>query len=165
MGTSLNIDPQLWDVFKLVASFVGALAITWLAVRWALRRFQREKSWERRFNAYVDAITAMSEMRLIVGLDIDDIEHHREHADEVSEDRRERYRRAKRQLEQVEAIAALLFPPQVTSRLANLTDQIARATNVECGAYEVMNIEYSILDEAIHDIQTEARRALGLHPL
>lgn len=162
VAITLNIDPQLWEVIKLGASFVGALAITWLAVGWALRRFQREKAWERRFTTYVDAITAMAEMRLIIGIEIDEIESHREPTDEVREERSTRYRLAKRQFEQVEAVSGLLFPPHVAGRIANLTDQIARATATECGLYEVLNTEYSILDDAIHDIRNEARAALGL---
>lgn len=160
----MNFDPQAWDVIKLLLSFAGALLIGWIAVGWALRRFQREKSWERRFSTYVDAITAMGEMRLIVGLMIDEIEDDRSADEKIRKERWARYGVAKRQLEQVEAVSILLFPPHIAKLISDLNENLARQTSVACGLYPAMNNEYSLLDDAIHDLNQEARSSLGLDP-
>jgi hypothetical protein len=157
-----GLTPAEWELAKLGAQFVGALIITWCAVKWALRRFQREKAWERRFNAYADALTAISDMRLLAGMELDDIESHRDISEELRADRAGRYRLAKRQLEQVVAVSGLLFPAHVTVRLADLSNEIAQSAKAECGLYQAIDNEYSILSATLRALRDEAQLALGL---
>ena len=41
----------LFELSKLAVQFIGALVITWLAVKWALSRYKAEKTWELRMAA------------------------------------------------------------------------------------------------------------------
>lgn len=158
----MKIDPQLWDALKLVVSFGGALLLAWLTVGWALKRFQREKTWERRFNAYVDAITAMSEMRAVIGDRIDDVEFDRSVTEETKRERTERYRAATRKLDQVIAIAGLLFKSDVTGNLTSLNARVSQAGTGQQDFYALMNCQYSVLDDAIHDVGQDAATDLGI---
>ena len=56
-------QPLFWgEIARAMATFVGALLISWLTVRWALDRFKREKRWEREAAAYADVIAAIADL-------------------------------------------------------------------------------------------------------
>jgi hypothetical protein len=158
----MNIDTQLWDLIKLALSLGGALMLAWLTVGWALKRFQREKTWERRFNAYVDAITAMSEMRAVIGDRIDDIEFDRDPTDEMKKERTERYRMASRQLDKVIAVSGLLLKSDATRNVTTLNTRVSQAGTGQQDFYELLNCQYGVLDDAIHDIGQDAAHDLGI---
>jgi hypothetical protein len=54
----IDITPYLPALLAAIASFVGA----WLAAQFALRRFYREKMWERKAAAYTTIFEALHQM-------------------------------------------------------------------------------------------------------
>src|SRR5690348_2043032 len=98
----------------------GALIVAWVTVRWALRRYKSEKTWERRLAAYVEAAMAIGEMRTIVGRWFDQAIEFRELSEELQSLQRERFQAAKRRLDESEAIALLLLPTETSTLLSSL---------------------------------------------
>ncbi|MBD8065627.1 hypothetical protein IC608_09075 [Devosia sp. PTR5] len=49
----------------MAMQFLGAIAVAWLAVRWALGRYKSEKLWERRTAALFDLLTAVAEVQRV----------------------------------------------------------------------------------------------------
>lgn len=100
--------------------FAGALAIAWLAVRWALNRYKLEKHWERRMSAYTDVLSALGSVNRIQGiweaqefdLPVSSIE--------TAEELRKQYWDDRRRLEETIAIARLLLPQSVANAIVEL---------------------------------------------
>lgn len=146
------------EAVRLAAQLVGAILVARLAVRWALARYKTEKTWERRLSAYVDVVTALSEMKLVVGLWIDAIEQaHRPRTDEPEQ--RERYRSAKRRLDEATATAQLLLPSTTSKRLLTLDLEMEKAKRFK-DQYEDLNNQYAVIEEALSGVIAEGRADL-----
>ena len=148
------------ELVKALLQGVIALAITYLAVRWALTRYKTEKTWERRLTAYADIVSALSEMRLVAGRSADDIEGMGEHGETTDAELVRRYRAARRNFEGASALAHLLLPEKTASLMVNL-DRELRAID-EPDRWTAFNLEYSLLDDALHELIADGRKQLGL---
>lgn len=146
------------EAVKLIAQLLGAILVARLAVRWALSRYKTEKTWERRLSAYVEVVTALSEMKLIVGLWIDAIERaHLLRSDEPAQ--RERYQSAKRRLDEATATAQLLLPPTTYKRLLTLDVEMEKAQRFK-DQYEDLNNQYAVIEETLSSVLAEGRADL-----
>jgi hypothetical protein len=152
--------PLWFEAGKLATQLVGAILVTWLAVGWALRRYKAEKTWERRLAAYVDAVSALSEMRLVVGAWIDEIEESRESAPEATARQIQRYRSAHRRLEEGAAAALLLLPRDTTDLLNGLDRKIEKARRGEI-EHDDLESEYAVLSDVLKRITELGRADLG----
>ena len=122
------------ELIKLSLQFIGALIVARLAVKWALRRFKSEKTWERRLAAYSDVIAAVGEMRLVTDEWFDDSLVRRERPEEYDRERRQRYAGARRRLEEAAAMAELLLPKDTADTLGNLVKELYSSS--EAATYE-----------------------------
>ena len=156
MNTSTTI---LIEVCKLIAQFFGAFLIARLAVRWALRRYKSEKTWERQLSAYVDAVTALSEMRQVVGSWSDEVLEHRSTTPEHDAELRDRYQKSKRRLDEGVAAALLLLPKDTAKLLSGLEREIQRSRE---GYDQLLDLDsqYEVLDKALKRLIAEGRRVL-----
>jgi hypothetical protein len=153
----LNVGLEL---AKLAAQFFGALVVARLAVGWALRRYKAEKTWERRLAAYVDALAALGEMRLVVGRWYDELITDRAVSDEQSAAQTVRYQAARRRLDEGVAVAALLLPFESSGFLAGL-DRSLEASKSGHDQVDDLDRQYGVLDQAMKELTRQGREALG----
>ena len=114
----MSTELLIFESLKLAAQLVGALFIAWLTVQWALGRYKREKTWERRLGAYADLITAMSELvRLNRTLFADEIAS-RQIFDQDAKARLERYQAARLKVEEAFSVGLLLLPDDALNVLS-----------------------------------------------
>lgn len=148
------------ELAKLAAQFLGALVVARLAVGWALRRYKTEKTWERRLAAYVDALAALGEMRLVVGRWYDELITDRTVTDEQSAGQLARYQAARRRLDEGVAVAALLLPSESSGLLAGL-DRALEASRIGHDQVDDLDRQYGVLDRALKELTRQGRAALG----
>lgn len=151
------------ELVKLALQFGGALIVARLAVKWALNRYKSEKTWERQLTAYADAVTAVSEMRLVVGRWIDDEFEDRSDSDERKAEHSQRYRSARRQLEEGLAAAVLILPDQTSHGLKQLLIDIDNAPHADT-YLDHLEGQYSLLNQASKVLVEQGRRNLGFDP-
>ncbi len=153
-------ETLLLETGKLAIQFLGAIVIARLAVMWALNRYKSEKTWERQLAAYVDAVTALSEMRLVVGSWYDELIGALLVSSDNNGHHRERYNASKRKLEEGVAAARLLLPPDTAMLLAGLNRDMENARKGR-DQVEDLDRQYAILDRALNRLIDEGRTVLG----
>jgi len=102
---------QFWgELAKMAAQFVGALAIAWLAVRWALGRYKTEKLWERQTAALFDLLTAVAEVQRVNSewLQQELLKHN--FTEKYSERLSSAYWNGKQRIDEVASITDILLP-------------------------------------------------------
>lgn len=150
----------VFEAIKLLLQFGGALLIAYWTVGWALKRYKAEKTWERRLTAYVDAVTAMSEMLQVVGRWIDEEVQRREPSEEWSTAQRQRYQAARRRLDEGIATALLLLPSDTAKVLTDLGKDLEKDKD-NPNYYEVLDTEYGVLQRALQTVIEQGRKTLG----
>lgn len=150
------------ELIKLSLQFFGALVVARLAVKWALNRYKSEKTWERQLSAYADAVTAVSEMRLVMGRWIDDEMEKRTDSDERKTEQYQRYRSARRQLEEGLAAAVLILPDQTSNMLKQLLADIDNAPRADT-YFDYLEAQYMLLNHASNKLIEQGRRNLGFN--
>jgi hypothetical protein len=149
------------EVAKLITQFVGAIVIARLAVTWALNRYKSEKTWERRLAAYVDVVSALSEMRLIVGRWYDEVILRHDVPSEQDAAQRERYQVSKRRFDEGIAAALLLLPKEVSESLSEIERGIERSRKGVSEEEDLDNL-YGVLDDGLKRLVVNGRRILGV---
>ena len=150
------------EIAKLCLQFLGALLVAWLTVKWALSRYKSEKSWDRRLSAYVDAITAIREMKLVAGKWYDqEISDYQVADEKYEEEQSVRYRAARKRLDEALATATLLLSEQDSNILQNLTQHIDNEGSSQSLA-ENLDKEIGMLNRTLKLITTSGRNALDL---
>ena len=157
----MNAAQVALEVARLAAQLIGALVVARYAVNWALTRYKSEKTWEQRLLAYVSTIVALSEMRLVVGQWIAELEQHRDPPEDVQESQRERYNTAKRRLDEGSATARLLLPAPVSDLLDGIDKTMRRLPRTH-DQYADLNNQYSVIDDNLHALIRMGRATLGL---
>lgn len=143
----------------MLMQFGGALVIAWVTVRWALRRYKSEKTWERRLAAYVEAATAIGEMQTIVGRWFDQAVECREPSEELQSLQTDRFRAAKRRLDESEAAALLLLPTETSTLLSNLRKNLESGRRADSWQ-EHLDDQYAMLAKALTDLIDQGRTNL-----
>ncbi len=149
------------EIGRLIIQFGGAIVIARLAVTWALDRYKSEKTWERRLAAYVDVVSALSEMRLIVGRWYDEVILRRDVPTEQDAAQRERYQSSKRRFDEGVAAALLLLPKEVSESLSEIERGIERSRKGHSEEEDLDNL-YGVLDEGLKRLVVGGRRILGV---
>lgn len=151
----------LFELSKLAVQFIGALVITWLAVKWALSRYKAEKTWELRMAAYVDATTAISEMKLVTKKWFDEAILDFNPSVDYQEIQRQKYRNARQKLDESLAKALLLLPQETSRVIKDMIDQIDNEAASQSLA-DHLDIQWSILNEALDKVVLKGRETLGV---
>lgn len=149
------------ELVKLALQLSGALIVARLAVKWALNRYKSEKTWERQLSAYADAVTAVSEMRLVVGRWIDDEIENKQASDEHDAEHAQRYRSARRRLEEGLAAAVLILPNRTSGALKQLMIDMDNAPRAE-NYLDHLEGQYTLLNKAANEVTEQGRQNLGL---
>jgi hypothetical protein len=161
-GTAMELSwGQIgFELGKICLQAIGAMGIAWLAVRWALSRYKSEKTWERRLAAYADVVSALSEMRLVVGRWIDELESGDHVSGKSKAELQERYQGGRRRFDDALAVARLLLPKETSSALSELDGLIEGIDDPD--PWKALNLQYSMLDDALHTLTLQGRAALGM---
>lgn len=154
----MSSEHLVFETIKLLAQAALAAGVAYFAVRWALSRFKREKTWERRLSAYADAVAAMSEILFILGLWMEAIENNREHNEKIREDQISKYKDATARLRDSTAIARLIQPNETYQMLHTLEMDIENIT--ECDAHTAYCLEYSLIEDALVQLTNQGRASL-----
>jgi hypothetical protein len=157
----MNKELIIIEFIKLMLQLLGALVVARLAVKWALSRYKSEKTWERQLSAYADAVTAISEMRLVVGRWIDDEIQNKQTSEERDAEHAQRYQSAKRRLEEGLAAAVLVLPNQASDGLKQLMIDIDNARRGE-NYLDDLESQYGLLNQTSNKLIVQGRKYLGL---
>ena len=155
----MTVDQIIFEVGKLGLQSLGAAIIAWLAVRWALARFKVEKTWERRLAAYADVISALSEMRLVLGRQSDEIEQIQKYSEKYQIELKERYGNARRQFENSVATAQLILPDETAKLLCKLDHDLETTRGSD--PHEDINLIYSLIDDALVALVQHGQKSLA----
>lgn len=151
----------LFETIKLLAQLCGALIVAWLAVRWALRRYKMEKSWEKRLQAYTDVILAIGDMQTIEMSWLQEIEEgfswHAEHKADLSR----RYRTARIKLEEARAMASLLLPDDTAGTIRWLFAALEQIPE-DVSPHQIHSEALEKLSSAMERILEQGRKSLGV---
>jgi hypothetical protein len=157
----MKLELVIVELVTLALQLFGALIVARLAVKWALNRYKSEKTWERQLSAYADAVTAISEMRLVVGRWIDDEIENKQASDERDAEHAQRYRSARRRLEEGLAAAVLILPNRTSEGLKELMIEIDNAPRAET-YLDHLEGQYRLLNQASNKLIEQGRLNLGL---
>ncbi|MDQ0250959.1 hypothetical protein J2W22_003023 [Sphingomonas kyeonggiensis] len=154
--------PEFWlfEATKLMGQLAGALLVAWLAVRWALRRYKLEKSWEKRLQAFTDIVLALGQMQSVQLSWLEEHEGAFSWAPEHKSDLSRRYQSAKIKLEESRAMAALILPDSTGECIRSLFAALERIPE-DCPPAELYSRSLDHIDEAMRDILRQGQRALG----
>lgn len=147
------------EAVKLAAQLIGAVVIARLTVSWALSRYKAEKLWERRLGAYADAVTAISEMRTVVGQWFDDAITRSERSEEITALLATRYRTARKKLEEGLSAGLLLLPQETADLLSKLIEDLDRSS-VDGGYEAALDHDWGLLDVTLKQLLEIGRRDL-----
>ena len=149
------------DLAILLLQLSGALLVARLAVRWALRRYKSEKTWERRVSAYAEAIESLAAMKKILGVWEDQALCHSTPSDEYERDLNSAFSASKRQLEKVTAVAKLLLKKNASDILVDL-EMAMRAENHD-NFFEHIQAQWGLVDKALSALIDQGQKDLRAH--
>jgi len=156
----LTPEQIIFEGIKLAAQGGTALLISWLAVRWALARYKKEKVWERRLSAYSEVLAGLAEMLVTTGALFEHFAQITKMSKEQIVGTGERYRAGRRRLEEAAAAASIVLPLRVSTRIEKLLADIDRGS--ADSAAEAEDHEYGLIKAAIADLQAYGRDDLDL---
>jgi hypothetical protein len=149
---------MIFDIGKTLAQLLATAGIAWFTVAAALRRFKAEKTWERRFDAYSRAVTALGNMQAVLNQWMRDLELRVERPDYSIQATSARYQAAKVELDQCIAVARLILPDdtfQTLSKVRSGLDGIDPSD--EYGTYD---IHASLVANGLQQLVEQGRVAL-----
>ena len=154
--------PEYWmfESIKLAAQLIGALVVSWLAVRWALSRYKSEKSWERRLSAYSDIVAALGEMRAVLWEWMLEAAGAFTLSVEGRQRLSNRYAEARAKLDEGRSVAELLLPDVTSEALIKLKNDLSNIDK-RADRYNSYSEEYDALTEALGVILAQGRNVLG----
>lgn len=155
-------DNWLFETIKLLAQLGGALLIAWLAVRWALGRYKREKAWDRRLQAFADLVQVLGDMISIQLRWIHELETHGSFSEEYSAKLSERYQSARFRLDEARSNAMLLLPDETNGTIAWLLSSLEQVPDDE-GPYTYHTGVNESLNTALELILEQGRKTLGVY--
>jgi len=145
--------------YTLLASVPVALLTSWVTVKLALRRFQSEKWFERKVDAYTNVIGALHHMKTTT-----DREQRAEHrgielSDETREELAETYRSNLSEVRRLADMGALLFSIKAIVALDELERDLEAATPDE-GWFLYYDAQSAATNKCLKCIREIAKRDL-----
>lgn len=118
------MDQVTLELGKLGLQLIGTATVAWLAVRWAVAKFKKEKTWEQKLQIYTRILAAFREMQFVNDQWKAEIWKNFDREPAESEELLRRYREAKRDLDHCIAISTLVLPDATHRTLTALRDEI-----------------------------------------
>lgn len=144
-------------VFTALASFVGA----WLAARFALSRYYKEKIWERKAAAFTAIFEALHYIGRWYEKNYDAVQVQREMSDDESSNLKSEANKAEAELERRLASETWLIPKSCRSRLETLTNELKNGKHdswqqfLDAGCFSISS--------AIKDLRDLVQKDLGIN--
>lgn len=140
----------LWDFLKLVAQFLGAIAIAYLTVQWALVRFKSEKSWERQTTAYAEAVSSLRDLwRIVETLFQDELKTRNFSAIYLGKLQKRR-KKALERFQETAALATVILPDDISDVL--LIAEAGLANGYYESRYDELDSEIGIISRALEQL-------------
>src|SRR5207253_1568723 len=108
-----------------------ALLTAWFTVRFALRRFQSEKWFERRVDAYTKIIEALHFMKHCTERQLRAFERDIDMPKDIEDELVNSYRKGLADLRRLTDMGALLFSSEAIEILDTLNDELLAATDAQ----------------------------------
>ncbi|MGJ0455044.1 MAG: hypothetical protein ACR65T_17720 [Methylocystis sp.] len=129
-------------LFTATLSTVLSIGSAWLTARLALRRFVREKAWERKTGVYAQIFEALHDMRNWYDAHLDAEFRHAELDPAQQEELTEAYRKAKASLSRKLSSETWLLPHSCLERISQLERALSQRHDtffeeIDNGSYEI----------------------------
>lgn len=152
---------QDWNpLLNIVSGVFVAVLTSWLTVRFALRRFQSEKWFERRIDAYTKVIEALHFMKHCTELQIRAAERGVDLPKHTEDELVQAYRKGLGDLRRLTDMGALLFSAEGVAVLDQLTEELRLATQ-EQSWWEHLDSEGAAIAKALRALRPIAKRDLN----
>jgi hypothetical protein len=147
-------------VVNLLVGVPVALLTSWLTVKFALRRFQSEKWFERRVDAYTKVIEALHFMKHCTERQLRAAERGADIPKEIENELVSSYRKGLADLRKLTDMGALLFSPEAVAVLDTLNAELLAATD-EQSWWEHLDAEAAAISKCLVNLRGIAKRDLN----
>jgi hypothetical protein len=147
-------------VVNLLVGVPVALLTSWLTVKFTLRRFQSEKWFERRIDAYTRVIEALHFMNHCTERQLRAAERGTDIPKDIQDELVNSYRKGLADLQTLTDMGALLFSLEAVTALDTLNAELLAATN-EPSWWEHLDAECSAISRCLVALRPIAKRDLN----
>jgi hypothetical protein len=146
-------------------TFAASIAVTiltaWVTARFALGRFYQEKSWERRVDAYVSALTALFQMRLYTENNLSVEMGAQKLTTERGAELLASWRKGHDELRRVATIGTLLLSEPAAAAIEHLVEKLDEADQ-STSAFEYLDAHSAAVQNCIRAVRDSAKRDIRL---
>lgn len=146
-------------VVSILASIPVGLLTAWVTVKLALRRFQSEKWFERRLEAYTRIIDALHHMKQVSERQLRAEELGIEIPSDAEKQLIELYQSSLADLRRITDMGALVFSPEAIVVLEQLNSDLEASTR-ESSWWEHLDAEAAAVNKCLRDIRQIAKNDL-----
>lgn len=147
-------------IVNLLVGVPVALLTSWLTVKFALRRFQSEKWFERRIDAYTKVIEALHFMKQCTERQLRAAERGTDMPKDIEEELVASYRKGLADLRRLTDMGALLFSLEAATVLDTLNDDLLAATDSQSW-WEHLDAEANAISKCLLVLRPIAKRDLN----
>lgn len=147
-------------LINLISGIPIAALSAWLAVRFALKRFQSEKWFERRLEAYTRVIEALHYMKHCTDRQLRAAQRGYEIPEQDEAELVSTYRKGLADIRRLTDMGALIFSAEAVAILEALNDDLA-VTSDEQSGWENLEEEGAAIDKCLLEIRGIAKRDLN----
>lgn len=137
-----------------------ALLTAWFTVKFALRRFQSEKWFERRVDAYTEVIEALHFMKHCTERQLRAAERGTDIPQEIEDELVASYRKGLADLRRLTDMGALLFSSEAIEILDTLNNELLAATDAPSW-WEHLDAESAAISKCLAALRPIAKRDLN----
>jgi hypothetical protein len=156
-GEQLGTFQSAWQMF--IVPFGAAALGAWFTAHFSLRRFFREKEWERKTQAYTAIFEALHDMRIWFDEHWDAEIAGKQIPEEKQTELSAEYKKARVALQRRLIAETWLLPTACSDRLAAMTRELNKERET---FFEDLDEGYGAITKAIRDLRSMVRKDLEL---
>lgn len=150
----------IFEIAKIAAQMGVASFVAWLTVRWALKRFKAEKSWERQLSIYTDLISALRNLAATLGRWRPHLDGTNPMSDETMGRLRERYMADRERISEALAAGLVLLPEDQALLISQIENDLNEHRE-DLTHEQALEREIEIVGKAFGEAVKAARIVLG----
>jgi hypothetical protein len=143
----------------IIAAAVAVLTV-WVTAIFALRRFYREKSWERKVDAYTSALTALFQMRLYAEINLSAVQGAQDLTTERGEELLVSWRKGHDDLRRVATIGTLLLSEHAATAIERLVEELDEGDRTT-SPFEYYDSRAALVQRCIRAVRDAAKRDIA----
>jgi hypothetical protein len=155
-------DVSQWQHY--IAGFVSgtpiAIFTAWITVKFALRRFQSERWFDRRLDAYTKVIESLHSMKLCTERQIQAAARGHELSKDTEDELVATYRRGLADLRRLTDMGALIFSPEAIIKLDTLNLELKEASDAAAW-WDHLAAEGAAISRCLKELRIIAQRDLN----